>query len=235
MKKFVQRIFNFKRKIVVTVLIRTSNRPNYFKTCIESVFQQSYKSINIIVSYDDDKTYEYLKFHKGLKTIRVYPKKDNYPEKEIDRGKNLKKFPANLYFNDLMKEVKRGFIIYLDDDNCFTNTNSIQTIVDNISGSDDLIFWRVQFPHDKLIPEDEYFGSPPVFWHIDSCGFSFHSKYNTNAQWDGWKGGDFVVASKLYETVPNKIYINKILTSLQRTKGWGGFGDKTDKKANDCQ
>lgn len=229
MKYFRKRIINPKRKILINILIRTSNRPNYFKACIKSVFQQSYKYIKIFVSYDDDLTYQYLKPYKGIQTLRVYPKNENYPPPEIERGNHMKIFPPEFYMNDLMNQVKKGYIIYLDDDDCFTNQNSIQAIVDNISGEDDLLFWRVQFPDGKLIPEDEYFGKPPVFWHIDTNGFAFHHKYIANAQWDGWRGGDFVVACKLFKAVPNKIYIDKILTGLQRTEGWGGDGKRDDK------
>ena len=96
-------------------------------------------------------------------------------------------------------------------------------------------FWKNKVKKTELlkdifnIPEDEYFGKPPVFWHIDTNGFAFHHKYIANAQWDGWRGGDFVVACKLFKAVPNKIYIDKILTGLQRTEGWGGDGKRADK------
>ncbi|NOR87086.1 MAG: glycosyltransferase [Bacteroidales bacterium] len=211
-------------------MLRTSNRPQYFKSCIDSIFQQTYKNICILVSYDNHESYDYIKKHKGIKSYFVSYQEDHFPEQEILRGTNLKKFPANLYLNTLMDQVSKGYIIYLDDDDCFSSPHSVQTIVDQISDKDDLIFWRVQFPDDKIIPEDEYFGKAPVFWHIAGNSFAFHHKYIPDAQWDGWKGGDFVVATKLYQRIPNKIYINKVLTALQRKESWGGFGDKMDKK-----
>ncbi|MCF6171611.1 MAG: hypothetical protein L3J31_02045 [Bacteroidales bacterium] len=140
-------------------------------------------------------------------------------------------FPVNLFLNDLMNEVKGGFIMALDDDDCLTGSNSIKTIVENISGEDDLLFWRVKFPDGRIIPEDEYFKKTPVFRHISGIGFLFHSKYIQFAQWDGWRGGDFAVATKLFEVIPNKIHIDKVLTGLQRTEGWGGRGARDDKDA----
>lgn len=223
------RLFSANRKPVINILIRTSNRPNYFKTCIESVFQQSYKNIKVFVSYDDLQTYEYLKLYKGIKTIRVFSKTENYPQQEMQRGRQMNKFPANLYLNNLKNQVRSGYIIILDDDDCFTNPTSIQTIADNITGKDDLLFWRVQFPNNRLVPEDDYFGKPPAFCHITGIGFAFNHKYIHDAQWDSWKGADFVVATKLFNAIPNKVYINKVLTGLQRTTGTGGFGKRDDK------
>lgn len=221
-------LLNQNKNPLINILIRTSNRPNYFQSCIKSIYQQSYKHINIIVSYDNNQTYEYLKRYKGIKTLRVFLQEKNYPEQEIARN-HIMKFPANLYLNDLMNLVKRGYILYLDDDDYFTNSNSIQTIVDNISSQNDLLFWRVQLPNNKVIPEDEYYRKVPVFTHISGIGFAFNHKYINIAQWDGWKGGDYAVATKLYTAIPNKIYIDKVLTGLQRKTGMGGFGNRDDK------
>lgn len=229
MKDFWKSLFKLNKRPVVNILIRTSNRPNYFKTCIESVYQQSYKHKKIFVSYDDQQTYEYLKLYKGIKPVSVISINQNNPELEIPYEKQRTKFPANLYVNELMKKVKSGYVLCLDDDDCFMDTNSLQTIVNNISGKDDLLFWRVQFPEGKLIPEDEYFGKPPEFCHISGIGFTFNHKYIKDAQWDSLKGSDFVVANNLFKTIPNKIYINEVLTGLQRQVNWGGFGSRDDK------
>ena len=230
MKHFWQNLFKSNKGPIINILLRTSNRPRYFKTCIESIFQQTYKNIRILVSYDDHDSYKYIRKYQGIESYFVSYKKEDFPKQEIARGTNLKKFPPNLYLNTLMDKVSKGYIIYLDDDDCFNSPHSVQTIVDHISGKDNLIFWRVQFPDNIIIPEDDYFGKPPIFWHITGSSFAFHHKYIPNAQWDGWKGGDFVVATKLFKAVPHKIYIDKVLTALQRKESWGGFGDKLDKK-----
>jgi hypothetical protein len=224
-------IFNHNKKPVFNILVRTSCRPNYFYSCYQSIIGQTYQKTNIIVSYDNDETHDYVKNYKNLISVdvsKVVP--ENFPEPEISRGKKVAKFPANLYLNQMMQHVKNGFIVYLDDDDMFTSPSSLETLAGHISGKDNLLFWRVQFPDGKLIPEDEYFRKPPQFWQIDTIGFAFHSKYITHAQWEGWKGGDYAVATKLYQVVPQKIYINQILTALQRIEGGGGFGKADDKK-----
>lgn len=230
MSIFLKNLFSCGNTITFNILVRTSNRPNYFRTCYESIMNQSCRNFRIFVSCDNDQTYDYLKIYRKIKIIRVRKAGPaNYPEPDVLRGNSLVKFPSNFYLNKLMEQVKKGFILYLDDDDFLTGPTSLQTIADHISATDDLIFWRVQFPDGKLIPEDDYFGQPPAFWHISGIGFAFHNKYIKNAQWDGWKGGDYAVARKLYDAVPNKIYIDEPLTGLQRNKGWGGFGKRGDK------
>lgn len=226
----IRNLFSSKKKPLVNILVRTSDRPKYFRSCYESIKGQTYKSVRIIVSYDNESTYDYLKKYKDILKVRVYPLiSDNYPPPEIERD-DYRKFPPELYMNDLMQHVKSGFIVYLDDDDCYVKENSLETIVKNITSEDDLLFWRVKFPEGKIIPEIGYFGNPPVFCHVSTIGFCFHSKYIPFAQWDGWRGSDYLVASKLYKVIPNKIYINDILTGLQRTEGFGGWGKRDDKK-----
>lgn len=231
---FLKNLFNSGNSKRFNILVRTSNRPNYFRACYESIMNQTFQNFKIFVSCDNNETCDYLKKYSNINVILLSkPSTDNFPAPDIPRGNNLAKFPYNIYLNQLMKQVRNGYILYLDDDDILMHPTSLQIIANHISGKDDLIFWRVQFPYGKLIPEDEYFGGPPEFWHISGIGFAFHSKYIPFAQWDGWKGGDYAVATKLYRTVPNKKYIDQVLTGLQRTEGWGGFGKHEDKKLTD--
>ncbi|MFP4471194.1 MAG: hypothetical protein ACLFPE_10945 [Bacteroidales bacterium] len=191
---------------------------------------QNYRNVNVLVSYDNAETLNYLKHYRNIKVVHVSSSdNDSLPDPDISRGKKPSEFPYNLYVNQLMEHVKDGYVLVLDDDDMFMKPSSLQVIANHISGKDNLVFWRVQFPEGRVIPEDEYFGKPPVFWHFSGIGFAFHSKYIAHAQWDGWKGADFAVASRLYGIIPNKIYIDQVLTGLQRQTGWGGFGARGDK------
>lgn len=229
--KFFSKLLKKNRNPLMNILIRTSNRPNYFRACYESIISQTYRNYNIFVSYDNAETLKYLNLYKDINKVKVKTmerNKNNYPPPEIERGNNLSKFPPEFYMNDLMNSVKSGYILYLDDDDYYTSSKSLEIIANHITTEDTLLFWRVQFP-EKIIPEDEYFGEPPAFWHCSTIGFCFHQKYIPYAQWDGWRGSDYLVAHKLYKIIPHKIYINKVLTGLQRKKGWGGLGLKDDK------
>ena len=99
-------------------------------------------------------------------------------------------------------------------------------MVNSINSEESFLIWRVQFPN-RLVPSDVNFGKEPVVSDIDTVGFLFHHKYKQT--WEPYKRGDFRIAKKLYSIIPNKIYINKVLTKLQRNDG-GGAGKQDDLK-----
>jgi glycosyltransferase involved in cell wall biosynthesis len=211
------------KKPLINILVRTSGRPNYFKDCINSIYNQSYKNWNIIVGVDDLNSKKYVQPIKGRfisydYTNYIYPKKPNLPEYGVE-------FKYNLYLNDLQKEVNDGYIIYLDDDDKLWNNNSLKDLVNVIRNDDDLIFWKVRFPN-RLVPSDNNFYKSPVLKDISGIGFAFHNKYKIN--WEPFKRGDFRVANTLYDSVPNKIFLNKVITGLQRSVE-DGLGRRDDK------
>ena len=64
------------KKARVDILIPTYNREQYIKPCIDSILNQTYKDINIII-YDDGSTdnteaiiKEYQATHKNIKYIK---------------------------------------------------------------------------------------------------------------------------------------------------------------------
>jgi glycosyltransferase involved in cell wall biosynthesis len=211
------------KKPLVNILIRTSGRPNYFKDCIESIYQQSYKNWNIIVGVDDNLSKKYAQPEK-CRLIEYDYSKYVYPEKPNSDEYGVK-FKYNLYLNDLQNEVKDGYIIYLDDDDKLWDKYSLKKLTNVIKSDEDLIFWRVKFPN-RLVPSDDNFNNPPVLKDISGIGFTFHNKQKIN--WEPFKRGDFRVANKLFSSISNKIFLNEIITGLQRISE-DGFGRKDDK------
>jgi len=226
----IWRMFPLRRKkpLLVNILIRTSKRPNYFRTCMESVHSQTYPNIRTIVSYDNEESLDYVSAYRDIEAIRVFPGPEPYAPLPADYPYDYYRLHPNLYLNTLMDLVSDGFVVYLDDDDKFMHSDSLEVIVNHISSSDDLLIWKVQFPG-RYLPEDKFFGKKPVFGHIGTCGFAFHSKYIPQVRWEGWSGGDYRVVSALYDLVPNKVFIDKILTGIQRDYRGGGMGKQTDK------
>lgn len=214
-------------KPLINIIIRTSHRINYFTDCVDSIYKQSYKNWNIIAGVDNEESYSYAKSVKG-KVIKY-----NYSSYKITPINNSQNygipFVYNLYLNDLQNQVTDGYILYLDDDDMLSSSNSLLTIVNHINSEDSLLMWRVKFP-DRLVPSDANFGKPPVVKDVDTVGFLFHNKYKQ--QWEPYKRGDFRVVSKLYSIIPNKVYINEALTELQRNIE-GGNGRRDDKGSVD--
>jgi hypothetical protein len=214
----------FPRKIthpVVNVLVRTSNRPRFFEKCYKSIRSQYYRNINLIVSCDDKETRQYVSSYAIDTIVGFKRSEETEAVKKVFVPENPSKpFPANEYFNEMMDKTNEGFIIYLDDDDIFTCPEAVSTIVEQIDHEDQMIFWRVQFPG-YLVPDDKYFGKPPVCCQIDTASFAFHTRYKRFALWDAFSLGDFRTALSLFLRIPEKIYINKALTALQSKPGLG--------------
>lgn len=204
---------------LINILTRTSGRPNYFKRCRESVVNQTYSNIRHIVSVDDNNSVDYI---KECEYIKVDKFKGTIPPL-----KKRRPAPYNLYFNDLHKVVNNGWILYLDDDDIFSSNNSVFKIAHSIKSDDDLILWRVNFKR-KIVPEDAYFGKKPQINHFASNSFVYNCKFKHN--WGFYSGGDFDYISILWEKIPNKIWLNEILTSIQREDSFGGKGSRDDLK-----
>ena len=52
--------FNHKKMKWFNILIRTSNRPKYFKKCIASILNQTYNYYHVYICYDKDESLSYL-------------------------------------------------------------------------------------------------------------------------------------------------------------------------------
>ena len=84
---------------LINILIRTSNREQLFKRCLDSILNQSYKNIRIIVSIDNPSC-NYVP--QWIDTIEVEKQPGEYA--------------YDLYLNELKKEVDDGYFICVDDD-----------------------------------------------------------------------------------------------------------------------
>jgi glycosyltransferase involved in cell wall biosynthesis len=84
---------------LINILIRTSNRPRLFERCLQSIYDQDYPNIRIIVSVDNDLV-DYIP--EGIEVIKV--------------EKNNAHFGYDLYINDLKAMVNDGYFFILDDD-----------------------------------------------------------------------------------------------------------------------
>lgn len=207
---------------LINILVRTSNRPNFFANCYNSIREQTYKNVRLIVSFDDDVTREYLEQYEVDSLVRLYRTEDwSAIESEVFLPGYIEKpFPPNEYFNEMMEHTQPGFIIKLDDDNKFSSPESLSKIVDKIEHERQMLLWRVQFPG-YLIPDNQHFGEPPQCCQVDTACFAFHTNYIRHAGWDGYMYSDFRVAMCLFLHIPKKTFINDVLISLQDKPGSG--------------
>ena len=196
----------------INILTRTSNRPLFFKNCVSSIRNQSYKNIRHIVSVDDNYTYQYVR-------------KNGISDKNIIRQERKKRtgkdhFPYNLYMNKLLEKVEYGWILFLDDDNILFKKDSLEIIINYILDypENKIIIWRLLWLNNIVIPK-VHFGKDVCLYDIDTNCFLIHSSIKNESIWDENKSSDFRFIKKLYENYKNKTtWINNILTKVGNKK-----------------
>ena len=129
-------------QVLINILTRTSNRPFYFAECRNSIVNQSYKNIRHIVSVDDDSSFSYVK-ENGLL---------NHDILQLRRPLRMSTshMPYNLYMNNLINEVKEGWIMFLDDDDILFDTNSISILVNNLPIIPSIMIFKTRVGDDNL-------------------------------------------------------------------------------------
>ncbi len=181
----------------LNILIRTSNRPEYFKQAINSILNQNYQNYKIYVSYDKKESLKYLKEYNNINII----------EMNID---NPNKYKFNLYNNYLMDKVDDGYILFLDDDDIYIHNNVFNIINDNLTSNEDFLIWKFMRP-DKLIFPNNHI----KLGTIDTTSFCFHSNYKSIARWGDKQCGDYRFVNMLLGK--KKFNIKKIDYILTKT------------------
>jgi len=210
-----------RRRPLINVLTRTSDRPDFFNRCRQSVLDQLYPRVNHLICADTDSSAAYL---ESIPHLRVKRTPRDHARKRMLDGYLCYHAPYNLYINELMTRVQPGWVMLLDDDDEFMHPECLNILESNLGSEDELVLWRVQFPQGVLIPEDEYFGKPPVCTHISSIGFAVHTKYREHLVYDEDSCSDFRAIRRLHRVVPSVRWIPDVLTGLQREDTRGGFG-----------
>ena len=196
------------------ILIRTSNRPNYFKKCINSILNQKYNYYHVYICYDKKESLSYLdEYKKNDKITFFYVNEDS-----------TEKYKFNLYCNQLLERVTKGYIIFLDDDNYFISSDTLNII--NISlKTYKILTWKFLRP-DKLIYK-ENLNTPLTLGEIDTSNICFCSSIKNNSIWNDKQYGDYNYFKPLFDNcdINDKGYIDLALTSTQFSDKIGNFGE----------
>lgn len=190
---------------VLNIITRT-HRQQYFEVCKQSVETQTYKNINWIVGSDAD-----CHYYPAIKLFKDYRK-----PALILSGHYFA--PYNLHLNTLALEVKEGYVMYLDDDDRFTDENSVQRIMNEVQ-EDTMLVWKVKIT-DKFIVPSHSFGDRITAGDFSGIGFCVHSKH-LPVDWGRVSYGDYRVAMQLLEKGLKIKWINEILTQTQNGANHG--------------
>ena len=99
---------------LVSVIIPYFNKKNYIKDAVNSILEQTFKNIEIIIIYDDENLSDYyylMDIYKNKKNIKIF--------------KNLKNIGAGLSRNIGIKKSNGEIIAFLDSDDIW-RTNKLE-------------------------------------------------------------------------------------------------------------
>jgi glycosyltransferase involved in cell wall biosynthesis len=103
-----------KEQPLITVILSVHNAASTLEECINSVFNQSYKNLEIVAidDFSSDKSYSILKsLKKQDNRLRIY--------------KNVKRYGIGVTLNRIVKRAKGTFIAFMDTDD-FSSTNRLK-------------------------------------------------------------------------------------------------------------
>lgn len=219
----------------VFILTRSNQRPNFFKMNHESLEQQTYKKWIHLVSYHNTDTLNYLKPYVENSAIKIV-------EVPVYIRENANHFPYNLYCNFLHQEVRKelldqqkdhALIMYLDDDDIFTDITALEQIVHTFKSTGQLgninctvIYWKTKFPN-EVLPSNKYFGKK-VGLRTPAISFAFTADLIDQAKWDQYKGSDSRLARHLASKCSKILWLNQILTKVNYNNENGGSGLSND-------
>jgi len=194
-------------KMKVYLLLRTHNRPNEFRCCIESITKQTILPEIIIIS--DDEKDEYINevtvphqiFHPKYKKPRWWIRHHN---------------PFNDYFNQAISIVPdNNYVIYLDDDDRLLSKDWVQIILEK---NVDVLIGRFKMGEDhkyKLI------GAQIKRGEIGTGCFSIRSEIAKQYKWPKKRGGDYIYIKKITDNY-QPVFTDHIIGSVQKNlnKSW---------------
>ena len=122
----------------VDILLATYNGEKYIKEQIESILNQTYKNIQIIISDDcsQDKTREILKEYEKNDKIKVF-----YQEKNLGYVKN---------FEFLLKQVENNLYMLSDQDDVWKKEKIEKTVEKLKNENLDLVFGDLEVVDEDL-------------------------------------------------------------------------------------
>ena len=135
---------NYEKKAgpVVSVLIPTFNRPQYFSIALASVLQQSYRNLQVIVINDGgEDVSDIINSHHDPRLIFINRKEN--------RGKSYS-------LNEALNRADGKYVAYLDDDDLYY-PNHIETLVNALEFQTDC-----QAAYSDFYKLQDFFGRQPA-------------------------------------------------------------------------
>ena len=196
----------------LNILIRTSERPQYFEKCIQSILQQEYENYHVYVSYDNMKSLNYLQKYENHPKITYFYV--NIASKE--------KYKFNLYCNLLLDRVNDGYIMFLDDDDIYLG-NRVFEIINQELKNHLLLCWKFLRPDKLIYPKN--IQSDIRLGEVDTSCVCFHVSLKKFSKWNDQQYGDFHFYKPIFKNNQSKKFIDFTLSATQFNNKIGNYGE----------
>lgn len=198
-----------------------------FDDAHENFVDFDWNNLNYEIHVGDPKEYDSSK-RTQEKTEILRFEKDGFWCTTLGRKVTRKfgHFPFNYFCKIAEQHIEDGWIIYLDDDDFYTENTSISKLVNEIEKhNEDTIHIVKMKRHETTIPSEGYFhymktGVPIMYGEIGIGNYCFHSKYKEYTHWDEWSSSDFRNIKVLETIIPNKNFIDYVFMDASNL-GWG--------------
>ena len=199
----------------INIVVRTSNRPNYFAACMESIRKHApMAGVHITIDSAGDLPYV-VRLADGL-DYRYYFINRSVIERMVSRFKLTRKpFIYNHYFN-VVQPFLHGLVMFLDDDDMLMDAPPLPETL-----PPDSFFLHKVLIGGRVVPEDKYWNTVTLN-HIS--GLSVVAWAHHLPEWNPQRGGDYDLISYLFLN-HHAIWVNKIIAATQTT---GNNGKRND-------
>lgn len=176
---------------LINILIRTSNRPDLFRRCIESIENQSYKSIRIIIGYDQVSARHYIPFEYESFKMPI---------------NDLQPYYWNLHCNQLKQLVNEGWFFFLDDDDFLYSDLSLETVSKLLVDPDEGVIVQMLRKGRPKPPADFIENKRIVKGKIGMPCLFLHYSQKDIAYFDGEKAADYRWIKEISNILPLKFH-----------------------------
>ncbi len=202
----------------LNVIIRTSNRPNYFKDCVDSVKAlYTPDEIKFHITIDDYKDLEYVKENLNGYDYNYYLIDREKVEKICENIKIIRRPRLENYYFNIIKPFLKGWCFYLDDDDKNISKINVKKLDSN------KIYIARAIVNGRKLPNSKNFGRNVVINDISTLCIICHS--SKIVDWTPQCGGDYYFISEMYKKY-ECVWVDEVLSSVQDKLGKGSRIDK---------
>jgi hypothetical protein len=199
---------------MIGIITRTSNRPNYFKRCAESLKDQPNVGKHYVL-YDNPKDKSYILPNKITHFVDKKNYKKNYKAPAPPTARPPMLSLHNLYFNEIYSKVEEDWLYHLDDDN-FLVPQAFKGLDPYLKSNVDLIICRIKHFTGKLPREGDWRSRRIRVCGIDTGCFIVRTNLIKKIKWDGWKCGDFRMIEKCSQLSRKVLWIDREVLVMEK-------------------